>query len=73
MVEMRRIFVAKVDRTEESSDGVLLRWKWVKYFTSELTCILSKCTGFAIGGTNNSFYNGQYLADSEDVVVVTVK
>ncbi|KAJ6582015.1 carboxylesterase [Mycena capillaripes] len=26
---------------------------------------------FAIGGTNNSFYNGQYLADSEDVVVVT--
>ncbi|KAJ6467943.1 carboxylesterase [Mycena vulgaris] len=27
---------------------------------------------FAIGGTNNSFYNGQYLADSEDVVVVTV-
>ncbi|KAF7336132.1 Glycoside hydrolase, superfamily [Mycena venus] len=28
---------------------------------------------FAIGGTNNSIYNGQYLADSEDVVVVTVK
>ncbi|KAJ7920629.1 cholinesterase precursor [Mycena leptocephala] len=27
---------------------------------------------FALGGTNNSFYNGQYLADSEDVVVVTV-
>ncbi|KAJ7016915.1 carboxylesterase [Mycena alexandri] len=27
---------------------------------------------FAIGGTNNSFYNGQYLADSEDVVVATV-
>ncbi|KAJ7727265.1 carboxylesterase [Mycena metata] len=27
---------------------------------------------FAIGGTNNSFYNGQYLADSEDVVVVTI-
>ncbi|KAJ6524859.1 carboxylesterase [Mycena vulgaris] len=27
---------------------------------------------FAIGGTNNSFYSGQYLADSEDVVVVTV-
>ncbi|KAF7340541.1 Carboxylic ester hydrolase [Mycena sanguinolenta] len=27
---------------------------------------------FAIGGTNNTFYNGQYLADSEDVVVVTV-
>ncbi|KAJ7226988.1 cholinesterase precursor [Mycena pura] len=27
---------------------------------------------FTIGGTNNSFYNGQYLADSEDVVVVTV-
>ncbi|KAJ6452477.1 carboxylesterase [Mycena sanguinolenta] len=27
---------------------------------------------FAIGGTNNTFYNGQYLADSEDVIVVTV-
>ncbi|KAJ7314239.1 Carboxylesterase family-domain-containing protein [Mycena albidolilacea] len=27
---------------------------------------------FAIGATNNSFYNGQYLADGEDVVVVTV-
>ncbi|KAK7051766.1 carboxylic ester hydrolase [Favolaschia claudopus] len=27
---------------------------------------------FAIGGTNNPFYNGQYLADREDVLVVTV-
>ncbi|KAF8195313.1 cholinesterase, partial [Mycena galopus ATCC 62051] len=27
---------------------------------------------FAIGGTNNSFYKGQNLADREDVVVVTV-
>lgn len=41
------------------------------YFRVDLRT--SKCTGFALGGTNNSFYNGQYLADSEDVVVVTVK
>ncbi|KAJ7605188.1 carboxylesterase [Roridomyces roridus] len=27
---------------------------------------------FDIGGTNSPFYNGQYLADSEDIVVITV-
>ena len=33
--------------------------------------ILTK-PGFAIGNTNSPFYNGQYLADAEDVVVVTL-
>ena len=29
--------------------------------------------GFTIPGSHNPFYNGQYLADAEDVVVVTFK
>lgn len=29
--------------------------------------------GFSIGSTNNKYYQGQYLADKEDVIVVTVK
>jgi cholinesterase len=28
--------------------------------------------GYSIGATNSPFYNGEYLADSQDVVVVTV-
>jgi hypothetical protein len=29
--------------------------------------------GFQIPGPHSPFYNGQYLADAEDVVVVTFK
>jgi carboxylesterase type B len=29
--------------------------------------------GFTTGTTNNAAYNGQYIADQEDVVVVSVK
>jgi carboxylesterase type B len=31
------------------------------------------CTGFQIPGPHSPLYNGQYLADSQDVVVVTPK
>jgi cholinesterase len=30
------------------------------------------CLGFAIGNTNSPFYNGNYLADAEDIIVITV-
>lgn len=30
-------------------------------------------SGFNIGSSSNLFYQGQYLADQEDVVVVTMK
>lgn len=30
------------------------------------------CQGWSIGETNTPFYNGQYFADAEDVVVVTL-
>jgi len=32
-----------------------------------------QCTGFQIPGPHSPLYNGQYLADSQDVVVVTPK
>jgi carboxylesterase type B len=31
------------------------------------------CTGWNTGGAKSLFYNGQYLADAEDVIVVTIK
>lgn len=34
---------------------------------------LMHCTGFQIPGPHSPLYNGQYLADSQDVVVVTPK
>lgn len=30
------------------------------------------CQGWTIGATNTAYYDGQYLADVEDVVVVTL-
>jgi carboxylesterase type B len=34
---------------------------------------LTTSLGFQIPGPHSPFYNGQYLADAEDVVVVTFK
>jgi len=34
---------------------------------------LTSCAGWNIGGAKSLFYNGQYLADAEDVIVVTFK
>lgn len=35
--------------------------------------LLTTRLGFQIPGPHSPFYNGQYLADAEDVVVVTLK
>lgn len=29
--------------------------------------------GFSLGSTNNPFYQGQYIADKEDIIVVSMK
>lgn len=34
---------------------------------------LNVLAGYQIPGPHSPFYNGQYLADAEDVVVVTIK
>jgi hypothetical protein len=34
---------------------------------------LIQCVGWNTGGAKSTFYNGQYLADAEDVIVVTIK
>ena len=41
----------------------------IRFVTINLTTSL----GFQVPGPNSPFYNGQYLADAEDVVVVTIK
>jgi len=52
----------------------LVPWRtYVKPCLSRVILADGYCTGFTIPGPHSPFYNGQYLADSEDVVVVTPK
>jgi cholinesterase len=37
------------------------------------TSMLSRTKGFATGNSANTIYDGQFLADNEDVVVVSFK
>lgn len=35
--------------------------------------LLTSYAGFEFGSANSPIYNGQYFADNQDVVIVTVK
>ena len=39
----------------------------------DLVLMIDDATGFTRGNTNTPFYQGHYLADAEDIVVVTIK
>lgn len=62
-------------RPEETSIGILL---WRPYGSSITLKVSAKAMltslilGFTVGNTNTPFYDGQFFAHAEDVVVVTV-
>ena len=60
---------------EEESCSPLDPWRaYVCFSRKELSNLLTEgCLGFTLGDTNTPFYQGQYVVDTQDIVVVTIK